>query len=110
MTDIAIVVPTIRETCIKRWLTEWQGHLNTAQIYVVEDNPESTFDIKDCVHYSWKDIEKELGSESWIIPRRTSAIKAYGFLKAYQDGADIIWTLDDDCYPEAGRIDYLDNI
>jgi reversibly glycosylated polypeptide / UDP-arabinopyranose mutase len=114
MVDIAVVVPTIREECIQRWLVEWGNQLafTDTQVIVVEDNPEpiikglpGSFD-----HYSWKDIDHELGSESWIIPRRTSAIKAYGFLKAYQGGADIIWTLDDDCYPEQGRIDYLDNI
>ena len=54
-------------------------------------------------HYSWQDIDSDLGDDAWIIPRRTSACRSYGFLKALEGGADIIWTTDDDCYPEETR-------
>ena len=103
--NIAVVIASIRENSMKRWLDEWADDLGPARIFLVEDNPDATFDLDTTAypnlsHYDWRDIEQDLGSKAWIIPRRTSAIKSYGFLKAYREGADIIWTLDDDCYPE----------
>jgi Reversibly glycosylated polypeptide len=102
---VAVVVPTIREECFKRWQDEWKDDLgDRAQIYVVEDNPERTFAVSsDAQHYSWAEIGKDLGDRAWIIPRRTSACRSYGFWKAWQSGADVIWTLDDDVYPEDGQ-------
>lgn len=50
-------------------------------------------------HYSWKEIDKELGKNSWIISRRTDGIRCFGFYRAYKDGADYLITLDDDAYP-----------
>jgi hypothetical protein len=100
---IAVVVPTIREDCMQKFLAEWRDELAGARLIVVEDNPEQTFDIGGCEHYSWRDIDADLGASSWIIPRRTSACRSYGFYRAYHGGADVIWTLDDDCYPEESR-------
>jgi hypothetical protein len=100
---IAVVVPTIREDCMQKFLAEWREELADVRLIVVEDNPEKTFDIGGCEHYSWRDIDADLGPYSWIIPRRTSACRSYGFYRAYQGGADVIWTLDDDCYPEQWR-------
>jgi len=99
---ISIVIPTIRENCIKNFLEKW--NFKDVQVIVVEDNPTKTFKISGVEHYSWKEIDKELGRNSWIISRRNSAIRAYGFLKAYQAGADIIITLDDDCTPETPNL------
>ena len=99
---VAVVVPTIREDCALRWLDEWKDDLAGARVILVEDNPEPTFAITGAEHYSWRDFA-ELGADEWIIPRRTSACRSFGFLKALEGGADIIWTLDDDCYPEDAR-------
>lgn len=106
----AIVVATIREESIQRFIHEWTEQLigyKTA-LYIIEDNPTQTFELPACslpiYHYSWSDIRKDLGKDSWIISRRSSAIKSYGFWKAYQKGADIIITLDDDCYPLASYL------
>jgi reversibly glycosylated polypeptide / UDP-arabinopyranose mutase len=77
----ALVVPTIRETRIK------------------EDNPTRTFDLKVEQHYSWQEIVESVGDAAWIFSRRDSAIRSFGFLAAYKNGADFILTLDDDCYP-----------
>jgi len=104
---ISIIVPTIRENSILRFLNEWNAIFQKENInlIIIEDNPQKTFDIKKdsykfiINHYSWKDIEKDLGKDNWIIPRRTSAIKSYGFWKAYQENSDLIIALDDDCYP-----------
>lgn len=101
---IGLVVPTIREECILRFLKEWKKEFDARQdlvIFVVEDNPTKTFKIDDpkVVHLSWEDIDADLGEKSWIIPRRTDCVRSYGYYKAYQDGVDILITMDDDCYP-----------
>ncbi len=96
----AIIVPTIRENCIKKFLKRWYGEFRDSRIYVIEDNPEKTFKLPKWVdHYSHKDIERDLGKKAWIIPRKTDCVRSYGFWRAYKDGAEVIYTLDDDCYP-----------
>lgn len=106
--DVAIVVPTIREDSIKKFLDTWRFDEAGAAVYIVEDNPTATFDlgaVRWYGHFSWQDIKSDLGKDEWIISRRSAAVRCYGFLKAYQDGADVIITLDDDCLP----LDYLDD-
>lgn len=104
----AIIVPTIREENITQFLKEWKGEFSNAPIFVVEDNPTKTFNIEsgaetNIYHYSWQDVEADLGDRAWIIPRRTDCIRSYGFLKAYEEtDADFFVTLDDDCFPVAG--------
>jgi len=93
-----LVVPTIREDCLKEFLHAWRFELFD-KIIVVEDNPNITFHTEFVHHYSWKEIQEEWGDDSWIISKRDSAIRSWGFWKAYQLGADVIFTLDDDCYP-----------
>lgn len=95
-----LVVPTIREDCIKRFLRAWDTpDQNWGSIIVVEDNPDRTFDIQGVKHYCWKDIDADLGKDAWIISRRDCAIKCYGILQASRLEPDFIFVLDDDCYP-----------
>ena len=100
-----LVVPTIREKCIQEFLEAWMSDSlgGWDEVVIVEDNPEPTFKLKrpdrPIYHFSWKDIESDLGEDSCIISRRDSAIRSYGFWKAHQMGADYIFTLDDDCFP-----------
>ncbi len=105
-----IVVPTIRENNIKQFLTEWKNEFANHRIIIVEDNPTKTFDVgtANVEHYSWEEIDKELGKQSWIIPRRTDCIRSYGFLKAYRMKPDFIVTLDDDCFPNSPQPYFLD--
>jgi reversibly glycosylated polypeptide/UDP-arabinopyranose mutase len=99
----AVVMPTNREQHALKWAEQWE-ELKGSRIIVVEDNPEPAFHLPNWVeHYSWQDMDKDLGEDAWIIPRRTAACRSYGFLKALQGDEDIIWTLDDDCYPEVER-------
>lgn len=97
---IFIVIPTIRNL---NFLNDWKTQFKDAHIIVCEDKPQKTIKIpsvgKKTYHYSWQEIDKELGKNNWIIPRKVSAIRNFGFLKAYQLGADTIITIDDDCYP-----------
>jgi hypothetical protein len=104
-----IVVPTIREGSIAQFLQLWGEDFSGHRVIVVEDNPNRTFSLPDWVeHYCWLDIEERLGADSWIIPRRTDCVRSFGYLLAHQGDSDIIVTLDDDCYPEAGyRPSYL---
>jgi len=95
----ALVVPTIRLASIKNFLDLWNPIKDWDITIVVEDNPEKTFDIDVDYHFSWKDIDNDLLEDSWIISRRDSSIRSYGFYKAHQMGADYIFTLDDDCLP-----------
>lgn len=105
MNNTAIVVPTIREECIRDFLTAWNFRNGShTKMYVIEDNPTKTFHLPSEVnHFSWQEIDAELGEKGWIIPRRTDCIRSFGYFKAWQEGADIIITLDDDCYPCASQ-------
>ena len=103
---IAMVVPTVREEQAKQFRKEWLPLIEKQEdcvLYFVEDNPEVSFDIsgKHIVHFSWRNIEVDLGKEAWIIPRRTDCVRSYGFWQAWKRGADVIISIDDDCYPEA---------
>ncbi len=96
-----IVIPTIRQESITPFMGAWEKEFKNSRVIIVEDNPEKTFELPEWVeHYSWKEIDKELGERSWIIPRRTSAIRSFGFYKAWKTKEDYILTLDDDCLPE----------
>ncbi len=98
---IAVVIPTIRDLdFLKEWGDEFQDCIGI----IVEDHrkkeittPKKCF--KETYHYCWRDIDEELGDNAWIISRKNASIRSYGFLKAYQLGADVTITLDDDCYP-----------
>lgn len=94
-----LVVPTIRQHNIVAFLEAWKKAENWDKIIIVEDNPEKGFELNVDYHYSWKEIDDDLKDKSWVISRKDSAIRSYGFLKAYELGADFIFTLDDDCFP-----------
>lgn len=97
----AIVIPTNRLDRITEFLDAWRDEFMDHDVTIVEDNPQRTFDLArwGVAHYSWKEIDEELGDDSWIIPRRTDCIRSFGFLKAWQRKSDFIVSLDDDCLP-----------
>lgn len=99
---VTVVVPTIRAERIQDWLQKWLYELKSTEIIIVEDNPQKTFLINqsNVSHFAWDNIDQDLKEKAWIIPRRTAAIRSYGFYKAYQTRPDMIITLDDDCYPD----------
>ena len=100
MEKIFIVIPTIRNL---DFLKSWKKQFKDISIIVCEDRPKKTLQLpkvgKEIYHYSWQEIDHELGKNSWIIPRKVSGIRNFGFIKAHKLGADIIITIDDDCYP-----------
>jgi len=104
---VGLVVPSCRPESFERFMKEWQNlkiHTDDIKLtlYLVEDNKKRTITIPSDVrseHYSWKEIDAELGEKAWIIPRQTSAIRSFGYYMAWKNGEDSILTLDDDCYP-----------
>lgn len=102
MPRTVIVVPTIRESCIRSFLEQWKRGFSGAEIVVVEDNPTKTFELGDhdnVTHVSWDDVERELGDSAWIVPRRTDCVRSFGYYLAWKRDPEMIVTLDDDCYP-----------
>lgn len=94
-----LVVPSNREESIYKFIEHWDTCKDWDKLIVVEDNPKKTFNLNDEIaHFSWEEIQDDLKENSWIISKKDSAIRSYGFLKAYQLGAEYIFTLDDDCY------------
>lgn len=97
-----IVIPTIRNLDI---LKSWTTELASCHLIIVEDHEDKEIKIPDikCLgvqHYSRNDIKKEFGTDSWIFPQQSSAIRSFGFWKAYTQKADLIITFDDDCAPK----------
>lgn len=112
--EIAIVIPTIRNL---DFLVSWKQEFKDCIGIIVEDHPNKeiktpTKYFKKVFHYSWLDIDREMGKNSWIISRKNSGIRCFGFLKAWQINTDIIITLDDDCYPTSKKFiqSHLDNL
>lgn len=115
---IGIVVPSNREQHLLRFLKEWDkefsSYTSNLVLYLIEDNNSKTFKLPKDInytikHYCYKDIVKDLGTSNTIIPRHTSAIRSYGYYKAYMDDCDKIITLDDDCYPDVNYPNLISN-
>jgi reversibly glycosylated polypeptide/UDP-arabinopyranose mutase len=111
---IFIVIPTIRNL---DFLMAWGDAFADCHILIIEDGQKKTVKIpqvpnKEVLHYCWEDILKDFGQHEWIFSRKNAGIRSYGFWKAYALGADVIITLDDDCYPAEGRFvqQHIDNL
>lgn len=99
--NITLVVPTIRTLS---FLKEWKSLLSECHLLIVEDHEKRTIEtsirhFRSVSHYSWQDIKKDFGKNEWIFSRENAGIRSYGFWKAWKNKADIIISLDDDCYP-----------
>lgn len=96
-----LVIPTVRDLS---FLGEWGDRLRNCHLVIVEDRPTKGAQIprgkyRSISHFSWEDIARDFDKEEWIFSRKNAGIRCYGFWKAYKAGADIIITIDDDCYP-----------
>lgn len=105
----AIIIPSNREESFNKWCELWKNKIGDATVFLIEDSQDRTFEPKldNFRYYCWRDIDNDLGENSWIIPRKTDCIRSYGYLKAYQEGFDYIMTMDDDCYPETDTLDWI---
>lgn len=92
-----IVIPTIRDL---DFLEEWRPYFEDHHLIIIQDgDPERDIRIPEGFsydHYNRNDIEEDLGENSWIISKKDSACRCYGFLKA---DSKYVYTLDDDCFP-----------
>lgn len=95
------MIPSIRPNQLTEFFSAWGDKGGWHDVIVVEDNAERTFDLGNVArhHFSHKEIDETLGTDSWIVSRKDSAIRSFGFLQAYNLGADRVITLDDDCRP-----------
>jgi hypothetical protein len=100
-TKIFLVIPTIRDLL---FLKNWKSEFKDCHLLIVEDFAKPTIKVpvkgfKSISRFTWEDIDRDFGKNSWVFSRHNSGIRSYGFWKAYKMGADVIITLDDDCYP-----------
>ncbi len=102
----ALVVPTNSAARLAEFLEAW-APWPWDRIIVVQDEPEAALTIPDALTdaaaqrlecHSWAEIDAALPDPS-IISRQDSAIRSFGFWRAWATGAEIIFTLDDDCFP-----------
>lgn len=98
---VFVVIPTIRDL---NFLKSWGNEFKSCHLIIVEDGKKKTVNDKNLrfasvSHVCRSDIEADFGNKSWVFSRRNAGIRSYGFWKAYKAGADVIITLDDDCYP-----------
>lgn len=102
----ALVVPTNSADRLEEFLEAW-APWPWDRIVIVQDAPEVDVRVPEALEASaadrleafcWADIDAMLRSPS-IISRQDSAIRSFGFWRAWETGAEIIFTLDDDCFP-----------
>ncbi len=99
-----IVIPHHQPTL--DFLEEWRSEFarKNVLVIVVEDKDERVTTVPknfDNINiYTRKDIKKELKDDAWIIPVSDSAIRSFGYYKAWQKNPDLIITVDNDCFPE----------
>lgn len=114
MTNTYLVIPTIRDL---NFLNEWGNAFINCHLIVVEDNNQISIKINNkqfisIDHFCRNDIDNDFGKNGWIISRHNAGIRSYGFWKAYEKGANVIITLDDDCYPTEDELveGHLENL
>ncbi len=102
----ALVVPTNSADRLAEFLGAW-APWPWDRIIVVQDAPGADVHVPHTLEtvaaerlevFSWAEIDTMLSDPS-IISRQDSAIRSFGFWHAWATGAEIIFTLDDDCFP-----------
>ena len=96
-----LVIPSNRADCLETFCQRWQSVKDWDELIVVWDGPASeapSVPEAACV-LSWDSIERDLGDDAWIVSRKNAGIRIAGYLEAARRGADVIATIDDDCYP-----------
>jgi hypothetical protein len=102
----ALVVPSNSRERLARFLEAW-APWPWDLVIVVQDGPELDLEppaglevdaAERLQAFSWAEIDRLLPDPA-VISRQDSAIRSFGFWQAWLAGAEIIFTLDDDCYP-----------
>ncbi|MEK7589172.1 MAG: hypothetical protein AAB479_00890 [Patescibacteria group bacterium] len=104
--EYRVIVASIRPADLLKWISAWGWDRD--KLIIVEDLPrKSDLGAYFPNHFSHSEIDAELGDNSWIIPRKTSAIKSFGVYVAYRQNVDWVIVLDDDCYPTADKESFV---
>lgn len=100
----AVVVTYNRLEKLKRVLSSIEAQSVSPALLLVVDNA------------STDGTDRYLASREFSIPHRVVTLPsntggaggfAEGMLRGYQDGADFVWIMDDDCYPERSSLEAL---
>ena len=64
-----LVVPSVREASLKEFIHRWMPFEKKLidDLIVIEDNPAKTFRLSINHHYSWKEIEDDLGENLKVV-------------------------------------------
>jgi hypothetical protein len=99
----AVVIPSCRPESLQKWLEAWKDCADWQRTYIVWDLPfPPSIEIPggvEVIQNCWVDHHVALGDREWIVSRRDSACRSFGFYLAWRDGATHIATMDDDCFP-----------
>lgn len=103
----ALVIPSNRPEQLTEFFKAWGDVGGWDCVYLMEDAPYATRKMVGAAsysnfqvqHLSHNNVERDLGDKAWIISKKDSACRSYGFYKAWQDNAEYILTLDDDVRP-----------
>src|SRR4051812_1998910 len=108
MTRTLLVIPSCRAPGLEAFLRAWDGKGGWDEVLVVEDGPGKTFGLPGGArHYAGPEVGAAPGADAWVISRRASACRCFGFLYAWWAGFDYVLTLDDDCHPHPGHGDLV---
>ena len=115
------VIPTHDLKMLKRWVDKWfcqKGNVmgDDVAVYVVFDGCEEKpyfFDKlpKGSKFFNENDVNNTLRSDAWIIPKKSSSCRHFGYLKAFQEWKknkeiEMIFTIDHDCFPMIGTTNF----
>ncbi len=101
----ALVVPTCRPAGLRAFLGAWRP-FPWDDTVVVADLPGPVAGLPPAVRqFCWADLERHPAGE--LFSRQDSACRCFGFLQAVAGGADVVLTLDDDCFPPADAASWL---
>lgn len=104
---IAVIVPTIREESLKKFLLAWQDLFlkHNINLYIVHDGEkpylEKRIPFKEVELKTVKDV---MGEYSDLIFNFNDGVRNLGFAEAYKDGNQYIISLDDDVLPYGDTI------
>jgi reversibly glycosylated polypeptide/UDP-arabinopyranose mutase len=100
MNDIAVVVPTIREDCLKTFYEAWKPLFKKHEVYfiVVRDGDKPVVSCDDIIE---KTPEQVLGKEADLLYNKNDGVRNLGFafIAKYLPQVETIITLDDDVLP-----------